>query len=197
VAPPDWQFTNPTGPITPITDGNGSGPEPVTWGDDRSSDPINPAGGIPTEAIYDVATAMFFLKQTGGGVLSVPLDPDEFAVHTWDAASGENLVTDLVVVCLGGPTSLVSVNGWGLFENASFPLSLTVYAPGYALMSYVETSANVISFALRPDTDPEPAFIFGLAQNLGCDEIQVYTDTLIPDVYIKGPSPIDPVYSEF
>ena len=159
--------------------------------------PIAPAGDFSGESIGDLASALFFLKETGGGVTSIPMDPDQFAVHIWDVRTLANLEGDLLITCEGGPTTLVAINGWQVFENATFPLSITANVTGYALASIVRTSANVISLAMEPLTGKGTATVFGNAQNLGFDTVEIYTDTLIPFRLEKGKSKINPDYNPY
>ncbi len=186
-------------PVPTDSGGNREVPDLADDGDDVPSDsPLLPAGDLTTETIYDVGSALFYLLESGSGVLSVPsLNPDQFALHLWDPITGEDLAGDVVVVCSGGPTSLLQYEGCGVFENATFPLSLTAYVDGYAMVSIVDTNANVISIAMQEAEIDEHATIFGTAPNLGFDYLEVYTDTLTPSCYIEPPSEINPLYCRF
>jgi hypothetical protein len=194
---------NPLAPATPYDLDDGSvrpvplTPDPDPTPNDTSNDKIVPAGDLSSESIYDLAAAMFYLQECGGGVLSVPMDPDQFAIHVWDAVTEANLDADVVVSCSGGPSSLVSVHGYQVFENASFPINVTVLSHGYAMVSVVGTNANVLSFAMLRPHAYQSATVFGTVQNLGYDTLQVYSDTLLPTVSMEHPSEANPDYTKF
>jgi len=206
------------GPIAPGSDGwedmygdptdspivNNDNDNDVIEGVKRENDPnddaddfISPAGEIGTESISELANALVFLRNSGGGVLSIPLDVDEFGIHIWDGNTGENLTGKAIVVCGGGPTSLVDVAGLAMFENASFPLTITVRVDGYALETIVETSANILSMPLVPMADTGEAYLFGIGESLDCAKLQLYNDSFLTDIYIEPASMINPDYMEF
>ncbi|HDS29858.1 MAG TPA: hypothetical protein ENN67_02315 [Firmicutes bacterium] len=160
-------------------------------------DEIEPVEDIGAETIQDLAVILFHLQESGGGVLSVPMEPDRFAIHLWDPDTFVNLQGEVVVVSTGLPTALVTVNGYQLFQNVAFPISVTVKCDGYAMTSIVDTSANVLSFPMRSTGQPEKATVFGIAKNFGFDTLQVYSDTLMPFVSMEQPSEVNPEYTRF
>ena len=198
LAPED--ITNPFAPATPGDLNSGAMPfidRGDTPGDITPDSPLIPAIDLSGTTIYNLAAAMFYLQESGGGVLSVPIEADQVAVHVWDPSTGMNLEAQAVIVCSGGPTTLLDINGYQVFEGATFPVTVTVYSEGYAMTTFAGTTANVLSFALAPAAPPMPAFVFGMAENYGCDSLQVYSDTLLPEYYIANPSEINPDYTRY
>ncbi len=161
------------------------------------NDQIIPAGDIGTETTQGLAAALYFLRESGGGVQSIPLNADEFAIHIWDTNNEDNLTGQAIIVCEGGPTSLVDVSGVAMFENGTFPLTVTVLVDGYALATVAETTANVISFALEPTVTPASANLRGVVDCLGSERMYFYTGELVNNYYIESPSPINPDYIQW
>lgn len=193
-------ITNPFAPAIPGDLGSGAMPfidDADTPADTTPDSPLIPAIDLSGTIIYNLAAAMFYLQESGGGVLSVPLEADQVGVHVWDPATGQNLEAQAVIVCSGGPTTLLAVNGYQVFEGATFPVTVTVYSDGYAMTTIAGTNANVLSFALAPAVPAAPAFVFGMAENYGYDTLQVYSDTLLPEYYIANPSEVNPDFTRF
>ncbi len=172
-------------------------PEDHPRTDDPEEFSIIPGGDLDTESLTELATTLYYLRESGGGTLSIPLGPDEFAVHIWDANTEVNLAAQAVVVCSGGPTSLLDINGIAVYENVSFPVTVTVYVEGYAMATYVETSANILSFAMQETSISSDAYVFGVSDSLGCDLMRFYSDTMVPDIYYEHASEIDPGFISY
>jgi hypothetical protein len=196
-APGEIQTNEPDPPYTP-TDVNNDDDEIDNVAPDPEDNTIIPSDEITTEGISSLGTALQFLKESGGGVLTTPLQPDAFAIHVWDLDTGGILEAQAIVKCSGGPTSLVDISGPSLFENASFPLTVTVYSPGRALSTYVETSANVLSFPMSKIHDQiEESFIFGVSESLGYELMEFYSDDLLTEIYYETPSLLEPGFIPF
>jgi len=194
------------GPVAPDTvDDTIAGPVDQ---DDGSTDVLNendestslvPSPNVGTAAVDELGEALHYLMESGGGVLTATtLGADEFALHVWDRETGEPLEASAVVSCDSGPVSLIEVHSVGLYSNAAFPLTVTVYVPGYSLATVVQTSANVISLAVENVFQiKQDSHIFGIAQSLGQENMAFYSDTLIPEITYTSPTLFNPEFMEF
>jgi len=182
-------------PVTPPTNQPPDGQLP----DEDTGDQVAliPAGEIPTGSAHQLASALGFLRESGGGTTSTDLQPDQLLIHVWDAMTERNLRAQAVVVCTDGPTSQVDINGCALFENATFPLTVTVYTSGYAMSTYVSTSANVLSFAMTRVAEPQDAYIFGVIDAERAEHLQIYDDALMPQVYYVYPSTVNANFMQY
>jgi hypothetical protein len=156
-----------------------------------------PTTEIPTGSAHELASALVFLRDSGGGTTSTDLEPDQLLIHVWDALTENNLQAEAAVVCADGPASQVNINGCGMFENATFPLTVTVYTAGYAMSTYVGTSANVLSFAMTRATEPQDAYIFGVIDADRAEHLQIYGDGLMPHVYYVYPSTVNANFMQY
>jgi len=148
-------------------------------------------------AIQQLTEALDFLRDSDGGVMSIPLQEDQFVIHIYDGLVGGNLTGQAVIKCDGGPTSLVDIHGLAMFEGATFPMTVTVFVETYALETIVNTEANLLSIAMQPTVQPEPAFLFGVSETLGSSEMLFYDDNLLPNIYNQGASLRSPEYLNF
>jgi hypothetical protein len=159
---------------------------------------ILPQDEVTTESIQDLAGTMFLLREKGGGVTTLDgLGANEFAIHIWDKISEINLPARVAVACSNGVASVLDVNGWAIVEGAAFPMNVTVRVPGYALESYVYTSGNILSFAMSPMVPEGTSVVFGIADNHGYGDVEIYTDELSPRHMIEHPSVANPQFCQF
>lgn len=193
---PGWEQNDQNPPIQPSQDTD-QNTDVRPKDKDVIDTPITPAGEASAEAISDLQAAFYYLKESGGGALSIPMPAGTFAVHVWDAGTGQTLTGQAVVVCSGGPTTLVDLGGYNLFVNAFFPLTITVHVTGYEMATYVSTDANVLSFALNKPTPPQAAYVFGVAESFGASHMRLYSDDLLPEINYAFPSEVNPNYIQY
>lgn len=159
---------------------------------------ILPRDELSTMSIQEIVSAMYHLREMGGGITTVSsIDPDQLVVHIWNEMTGENLVGEVVIAYGDKNANNFAVHGFEIFENASFPLSITARVPGYALSTYAYTSGNILSFPMVPASVNGTSYIFGIVNNLGCDVLRIYTDELVPRHITEKPSPINPDFCQF
>jgi len=198
VAPdgPEYDLLNPNPPADP----NDSGDVTLDDGEDKGDpgdDSIFPTMDIPTGSIDDLASALSFLRESGGGVLQSHLLDNQLMIHIWDAATLKNLPGQAAIACDGGPTSIVDVEGVGLFENVTFPVTVTVKVDDYPMKTYTGTSGNILSFPLEQLPAQEQAHIFGIADTRGYSSMAICSDSLIPDITYLTPSSMNSEYFQY
>jgi hypothetical protein len=158
---------------------------------------IIPRDDLEIASVQDLTTAIYFLRQMGGGITTVPsLDPDQFAVHIWDRGSQSNLTADVAVAC-GGHVTIDHVHGWAIYDHASFPITATARVAGYALETYVQTSGNVLSFGMTRTEPPGTSYVFGVANNLNSGSVRFYTDEIAQREIVAPPSQVNPNFCQF
>ncbi|HEX9746443.1 MAG TPA: hypothetical protein VGB30_13560 [bacterium] len=200
-----------TGPIAPAEIEANPTPPPVIENNTRDNpnenqdheisdgnDGIIPWNPIGTQSAFDLVSALVYLQDSGGGVINIPLAADEFAIHLWDRRTEANL-PGLAAVKLGtGSVSYVNIDaGYAVFENANFPLTISVQVEGYDIFTIVESNANVYSFALDKSGPAQYSTAFGIANTFFMDEVTFYTDDLIPRIYTEPASMANPKYANF
>jgi hypothetical protein len=195
---PGWDALNPNPAPNDSNDrGDVTVDDDSDDGDNPGSDTISPTMDIPAGSIDDLASALVFLRESGGGILTSPLSEDQLMIHIWDAPSECNLPGEAVIACEGGLTSLVDVEGVALFENVTFPVTVTVKVDGYPMMTYAGTSGNVLSFPLERLPVTEPAHVFGIADTHGYSSMSIIGDSLIPDITWLAPSSTNSEYFQY
>jgi hypothetical protein len=201
VSAPPTNLDNQTEDLYPIND-----PSNVNWRidindseDDKPSElKYIPKDEIGTQSVQDLASALFLLRGSGGGVTDLAsLPDDQFAVHIWSKATKANLEGEIAVVCNNEMSAVLDVGGWAVFENATFPITVTARAPGYALNTVVNTDSNVISLAMVQSTIPPTASVFGVAKNWGLGAVTLYSDELFPRRFLAPPSLANPNFGQF
>jgi hypothetical protein len=196
------------GPVAPGSDDMAVRPPIDTTDPIGERDPADPpaeqenlglltSGEISTETISNASEAVAFLKESRGGVLEIPMNEGEFVLNIWDAQTGGNLFGQVIVVCGDGSPSLWDINGAAMFQDATFPITVSAYVPGYALATYTGTSANVISIPMKRSIETGNAYVFGVANDLGMLRMQFYTDTLIPEIVTEYPSLPNPNFMNY
>jgi hypothetical protein len=159
---------------------------------------IIPKDEVSSASVQDLATALYLLREKGGGITSVEsLNHTEFVLHIWDADSGTNLSGTVAVSCANGTSTIADVNGWAVFEGAVFPISVSVKVPGYTIETYAKTSGNVLSFPMDLRTEPPPAYLFGLADDQGFGSVEIFTDELFPRRIVVYPSQVDAGFCQY
>ncbi|MCX6646677.1 MAG: hypothetical protein NTY09_10005 [bacterium] len=174
---------------------SGSHQIPVTPGN-SSLQMIN-GNELTATSIDDLAGTISDLQHNGGGVTTFDLGEGVLVLHVFDSFHGHVFSSQALVKSGDGTSSLWSINGYAVFVNAVFPVTVSVYADGYALATIVETSANVLSIPLRRIDEPSKATIFGVAGTHGYPRMSLYSDTLLPKCITNSPVSHDGNYQSF
>lgn len=196
----DVEGVNTDNPPIPPNDNNPPADDdnfPYNRQDYKKITPVTDSGEFSAEVVMELADALEYLEAADGGVTMVSLPADKCVINLWDIETGLNLAGEVLIKCESGPTGQLSVNGLAAFQGVVFPITVTANVPNYALETVVQTNANVLSFAMKPKHVKDPAWIFGVSETLGADEMTFYDDNFIPVIYTQPASQINPAYLQF